>query len=274
MAVLSADRRLLRRVAVCLCAVAAWPACPALARDYCAERPGINTPPCTVEPGRLSVEVALGDWPHEQSGDTSEDTLILGDIMLRYGIAEHSEFRLGWTAHGQVRTSGTGGDEPDFVSGSGDLKVGVKRNLLSPDGSGLSLAVLPTVTLPTGGPAIGAGDWGAELLLPVSLAVADGVAVMLTPQIGAAVNSGGKGRHLAYGMASGLTIDLTSRLSLSVEGSVSRDFDPAGTHTLTVAGTSVAVALSDDLQFDLGTEIGLNQSAPDRRLYIGIARRF
>ena len=35
-------------------------------RDYCPARPGLGSPACTIDPGRVSVETSLADWTLEQ----------------------------------------------------------------------------------------------------------------------------------------------------------------------------------------------------------------
>ena len=73
-------------------------------RDLCAERPGLDTPACTVDPGHLQVEVGLGDWTLDRQSGNRTDTILLGDISARYGVGESTEIRLGGTAEGRVRT--------------------------------------------------------------------------------------------------------------------------------------------------------------------------
>jgi hypothetical protein len=244
-----------------------------LARDYCADRPGIDTPPCTIEPGKLSAEVSLGDWTHDADAGTITDTVLLGDMALRYGIAEHAELRFGWTAWGHVRTRGVTG-AVDAASGTGDVTLGLKRNLISPDGKGFSLAVLPSVSLPTGGEAIGAGDWGAGLQVPISFPLNKTVSIALTPEIDAAVNSSRHGRHLAYGVAGGLSIAVKDGINLALESQVMRDEDPFDSSTQALAGAAAGFMIGSETQVDLGSEFGLNHNTPDTRVYLGVARRF
>ena len=38
-------------------------------REFCADRPGLNTPACTIDPGHAMIEVGLGDWTLERQPD-------------------------------------------------------------------------------------------------------------------------------------------------------------------------------------------------------------
>lgn len=249
-------------------------AAPAAARDYCPDRPGIGTPPCTIEPGKLSAEVSGVDWTLVKAPDARTDTILAGDLALRYGIADHAELRLGWTPYGHVRSRDIAAGAIDRQSGVGDVIIGLKRNLVDPEGKGFSIALLPSVSLPIGGQAIGAGDWGASFAVPLSVPLSDAVSFGLTPQVDAAVDQDRHGRHLSYDLAGGFSIAATDRLNLAIEAEVLRDDDPAGATTQAIAGASAGLMLGDEFQIDAGSEVGLNGDTPDLRLYVGVSRRF
>jgi len=253
-------------------------ASPALAeddlRDLCAERPGLDTPACTVDPGHLQVEIGLGDWTLDRQTGSRTDTVLLGSILARYGVGTSTEVRLGWTAYGHTRTRDRTTGAIDRSSGTGDVTIGLKQNLSNPAGDGFSLALLPYASLPTGKNDIGAGDWGAGLLIPVSFDLTNEVTWEATPEVDAAVDADGKGRHLAYGGAAGINIDLSKRWSMSIEAELIRDRDSAGHSTRALAGTFLAWQPKERLQFDVGAQAGLNRATPDLELYFGISRKF
>lgn len=243
-------------------------------RPLCADRPGLGSPPCTIDAGHALVELGGVDWTLDKDDSAREDQIVAGDLLVRYGIAEDLEVDIGWTAFGRVRTRDRRTGEISRRSGTGDLLLGVKRNFANPDGSGLSVAAMPFATLPTGGEAIGAGDWGAGLIVPVSYSLGESLALQLAPEIDAAVDSDRRGRHLAYGSVVGIAADLTKSLTSALEFQAMRDEDPAERHTEALASLSLAWQPRDDLQFDVGAVAGLNAASPDVELYMGIARRF
>ncbi|MDE2404604.1 MAG: transporter [Sphingomonadales bacterium] len=243
-------------------------------RSYCPDRPGMNTPPCTIDAGHPSAELSWFDWTRANDAAARTDTVLIGDMALRYGIDGRTELRLGWTAYGHVRSRDKASGTVTTASGVGDVTLGIKRNLVGPDMSGFSLALLPAVSLPAGGTAIGAGDWGAGLQAPMSLPLAGPVSLAVTPEVDAAVNAGGHGRHLAYGTAAGLAIAASTRVNLALEMSVLHDDDPAGASTSATAGVAAGLMLGKATQIDIAGEFGLDHAAPGLRLYAGIARRF
>jgi len=253
-------------------------AAPALAddglRELCADRPGLDTPACTVDAGHLQVELGLGDWTLDKQADSRTDTIGIGDISARYGLGTRTEIRLGWSAYGHVRTRDRASGAIDHLSGVGDVTLGLKQNLAHPDGNGFALALLPYATLPTGKNGVGAGDWGAGLLIPVSYDLSDALTLEATPEVDAAVDEDGNGRHWAYGGAAGLGIKLSEKISVSIEAQLIRDNDPSGHATQALSGIFLAWQPKDRMQFDVGAQAGLNRNTPDAELYFGISEKF
>lgn len=251
-------------------------AAPALAeeRDYCPARPGLGTPPCTIAPGRLSAEVALADWKVEDTVVSRKDSVVIGNTLARIGIARNIEAEIGWVPYGHVRTRDKASGAITRQAGVGDVFLGAKFNLRNPGGDGFSIAALPFGTAPTGGSAIGAGDWGAGFLLPMSLDLGRSLNLQFTPEVDAAVNADGPGRHLAYSAVIGLGFPIVEKLEGTVEFKAMRDDDPGGATTQTFASVSLGWSPSDRLQLDVGGIAGLNRDSATAEGYLGISRRF
>lgn len=263
-----------RSAGLCLAALAL--AGPALAddglRDLCPTRPGLATPPCIVDSGHVLAELGLADWTIDKQAGTRTDTIVFGDLLLRYGLDDQSEVQIGLTSFGTMRTRDASGIS--HSSGVGDLTLGYKRSIVHPGGNAFSAALQPFLTLPTGGRTIGAGDWSGGVMVPMAIPVARGVSLELTPEIDAAVNASGKGRHFAAQAVEGLSVTLSPSVSTSVEVEEVHDEDPSGTQDHALAGLSVAWQPASNWQLDLGTVAGLDLNSPGLEVYFGISRRF
>ena len=251
-------------------------ATPALAdeRDYCPTRPGLGTTPCTIAPGRVSVETALADWTLDDQPDQRTDSILIGDTLVRVGLTDSVEAQIGWTPFGTVRTRDKTTGVVDKAGRVGDVTLGFKANLLNPDGSKLSIAVQPFATVPAGRAPVGAGDWGAGVVVPVTYDLNETLNLATTSEVDAAVDGDGNGRHLAYSEVLGLGVKLTKTLTGTIETQVLRDDDPAGSTTQALGSASLAWMAQDALQLDVGAVAGLNRAAPDVELYLGVSRRF
>ena len=241
-------------------------------RDYCPARPGLGTPACTISPGRVSVETSLADWTLDRQPGQRTDTVLIGDTQARIGLGNSVEAQIGWTPLGIVRDR-TGG-LISRATRTGDVTLGLKANFAHPDGKGLSIAAQPFVTLPIGRSPVGAGDWGAGLVLPITYDLSDTVNFEVTPEIDAAVDQDGHGRHFAASAVVGLGFALDDKLTLTIEGQALRDDDPSGKTTQALASASLAYMATKDLQLDIGGVAGLTKDAPDVEVYAGVARRF
>ncbi len=243
-------------------------------RPFCADRPGLGTPACTVDTGHVVAELGALDWTRDQQGPVRSDAWTAGDLLVRLGVADNLEIQAGWTAWGAVRTRDRANGTAARSNGAGDVTLAVRRNVSHPDGSGFSAAVMPFATLPVGGATIGAGDWGAGVVVPLSYSLNDIFGIAVTPEVDAAVDGDRRGRHLAYGSVIGLSAALGATLSSALEFQAVRDEDPAGHGTQELASLSLAWQPRDGLQFDVGAIAGLNAASPDVELYLGVARRF
>jgi hypothetical protein len=244
-------------------------------RELCPDRPGKATPACTLDPGHAEYETSLADWTHYHATGATSDIVLVADSLLRVGLTRDTEAQIGWTPWGHMRERDFGGTIRD--SGIGDVTLSLRHNLRNPDGSGFSIAFQPFVSLPGGGKAIGAGDWGAGLIIPASVELPHKLQLGIAPSVEAAVDQDHNGRHLAYSLATALTVPLgDTGLSSSIEFWGSRDDDPSG-HASQFSLDASAIWTPKqlaNLQLDVGGYVGLNHNTPDLELLGGVAVRF
>ncbi len=255
---------------------------PAHAQDadkhqMCAERPGLTTNECTIEPGHGQIETALADWTQETRHGDRTDTVLAGDTLLRVGIADETEIRLGWTPYGHVYERQDG--MTDRTDGPGDVTIGLKRNFVDAHEHGdvgLSIAAIPFATLPVGREPIGDGTWSAGARVPVGYRISKSLKFELTPLVEAAADDDGRGRHLLYSAAFGAKVDVTEAINVTaeVEGLRGDDPDRAVRGTQALGALSLAVQPNDRSQIDVQTVVGLDRAAPDIELAVGVTGWF
>ncbi|MCI3133507.1 transporter [Phenylobacterium aquaticum] len=242
-------------------------------RALCANRPGKGSPPCVLDQGRFQVEVSGVDYTRDRTAGVTTESTLIGDLGLRYGLTPTLEAELAWSPYVQSRQHG--GGPSSRVSGAGDLTLAVRKSLLNPDGSGLSVAVQPFVTAPTGRSGIGADAWQGGVIVPVAISLSDTVGLGLTTELDVAANSNGHGTHAAGSFTAGLS-KAVGPVSLGAELWTQVDDDPAG-HTTQASFDLSAAWIPQglpNLQLDIGANAGLNRKTPDLEAYFGLARRF
>lgn len=245
-------------------------------RDLCSELGGLDTPACIVDPGKIQVELGITDWTLDRTDGQRKDMIDAGDALLRYGITGTTEVRLGWTAFDYARTRDRASGSIDRASGIGDVMLGVKQSISHPaEGkTGFAVAILPYATLPSGRAAVGTGDWAAGVIIPSSFKLNDQFSLETTPEIDAAADQGGSGRHLAYGSAFGIQAHASRTMILTAEVQFIRDQDPTHHSTMSRASLSVDYQPQRYTIVDLEAIAGLNRCTPDIELAWGVTRKF
>jgi hypothetical protein len=251
-------------------------ASPALAeREFCPDRPGKSDPACTLDPGTLQVETSLVDWSRSKDSEEIEDTILFNDALVRYGVTNSTEVRLGWTSVGTDRLRDRESGSIDRKTRVGDVTLGLRQGLKDAgDGPGVSISIQPEVTLPAGRAPIGAGTWGAGVIVPIEANLSKDWTLTLDPEVDAAPDQDGHGRHLAYSLVANLACDVTDALQIGGEAFVQRDRDPEEHATLASLDATAAYKIGKNSQVDFGTYAGLNHATPRIQLVLGVAHRF
>jgi hypothetical protein len=244
-------------------------------REFCADRPGAGTPPCTLDAGHFAVEVGVFGAEFDRRDDGRSDTYTAVDLLFRAGLNASLEAQLAWTPYTSVRERDRATGVRSKVSGVGDVTFALRQNLANPDGSGFSMALQPFVTAPTGRDGIGDDGWSGGVILPVSIDLGSGWALGLAPEVARVGDADGDGHHLAYAGVIGVSRGFGD-FSLGAELYSVVDDDPDGESdqsSVELSGTWVPPSLPN-LQFDGGVNAGLDADTPDLAVYLGVARRF
>ena len=256
-------------VAAAVCA----PTSPALAQDetqpsrgFCA---GYGMTGCTMAEGRVAIEATPIDWETAGSRGARVDNFTIGRFALRFGVSDRVEAIAGWTPFGISDPRG-GRRRSD---GTGDVTLGAKVNLVNPDGSGFSVAVLPFVNLPTGQQPVGAGKWTGGVAVPISMALGH-VSLRLRPEVSALPDSDGIGRHPSYTLIGGIRYGLAAKLGVVGELAAQRNDDPMGASDLRFATLLMGWNPDPEVQIEPAVTLGLNQASPDLRVRMAFMKRF
>lgn len=241
---------------------------------FCPNRPSLESSACVVPQGRVVVEMSVADWELDDSADERDDTILGGDFQARLGVGPATELQLSWTPVAYARTRDKASGSIDRVARAGDVRLAVRQNLRNPDGKGLSYGVEPFVTLPVGRAPVGAGDWGAGVVLPVTYDLTGQVNIGFTGELDAAPDQDGDGRHVQYSGIAAASFDLADNLTATLEGELIRDRDPVGHTTQALAGLGFQWKVQPLRALYAEAVGGLNHDSPDIRLYAGFAALF
>jgi hypothetical protein len=235
-------------------------------RPMCADQPGFGVPPCIVDAGHVQFEMTALTLGFDKADGVKSTTADIGSFLLRTGVTDGLEVDVGWTP--LMLTTLRDGNYRYSHSETGDVAVALKQSLLDPDGQKFSVAVQVGLTIPTNGDRV-----SAVIDLPVSLPLSDRLTLGFTPAIEFLPDSFGGGTHVggAGSIALGYTL---GSVTLGTEVYVTYEDDPAGVVQQQILNFAVIWQTSDNLEFDVGADVGLNADAPAAQVYFGISRRF
>lgn len=261
-------------------AVGFWPADRASAstsdanRPFCADRPGLATPACTMAPGEGMLEFGSLDWTSDRADGVRTEALTMADVRIRLGIATATELQLDIPAHRAIRLHEQASGARQRATGVGNLTLALRHNFANPAGDGISWALMPWVSLPTGSHAVNDAVYAVGLSLPVTAELADGLSFAWTPEMDWVPDETGNGHHAVVGTVLGLGGSLGEALSFAVEASALHDSRAPAGSTQYLGGLSAGWQVATDVQIDAGINLGLNRAAPDTEFYTGVAFRF
>lgn len=234
-------------------------------RSRCADPPMGETAMCGLSAGEASLEVVAVafDLVHDPLARTQ--SLSFGDVLLRAGIAPATEFQLGFAtlvdATAIDRASGAGERSRAFGDSYAAIRHGVSQ----------SASLELYATLPTGAGASGAGTWGTGVLLQIDLPAPEGQAFWLVPELAAAPNASGSGRHFLMGLAAGMARSLAPQVIAGMEIALHHDDDPAGPASAATVTGSLAWQFDPRLQLLVEAGLGVAHGEPRASALVGFA---
>ncbi len=249
--------------------VAALLTVPATGQTIATDRPDFGASTAVLPVRTIQLETGV-----KRTQNGSVDTNQILESLLRFGLAEPVELRLGWAGLNGVF------DDNVAFSGAGDLSFGVKLELAAGGGWKPAASILGTLTIPSGERGFSAGEEIPELRLALGWT--------LTPRYGLTLNAGSFWTTIPRYVDSGFLVEQMmlgsgedSRESnefwsatIGVSGEDGHSFYlevfgimPAEGSERQNLGVGYLYLISPRMQLDLYAGTGLNNSAPD--VYVG-----
>lgn len=228
------------------------------------DRPDFSEGTNTVPLGHLQIE---GGVTWQEVG--KEDSLSVGELLLRYSLAENIEARLGVGSWTRIDVPG------DQLEGYEDPVVQMKVRLTPPADDrppGFpAVALLVGTSIPVGSEELTADEWEPEALLAFDWELTD--LLSLGANVGVAFPTDSGDRYDQIFASASLGIAATDRLGVFVETYGFSEEEPDGDSTQYV-DTGVTFALTNDLAIDARVGFGLNDPSPERFVGVGAAYRW
>lgn len=200
--------------------------------------------------------------------ETSVQTVDAGEALVRWGLVDGLELRLGLGAYRWVNQPGA--DTDGVVDGS----VGIKLDLLgSADRvlGGVESAVIVATTVPWGATGLSDEAWHPSAVLAASWELERGFGLGTNLGVGRA---GPEGEELTqWWLSAALSAPLAQRMAGFLEVYAFSEERPDGPETATLQA-GVTYLVTDDLQLDARVARRLTGEGPDLLLGCGVSWRF
>jgi hypothetical protein len=184
------------------------------------------------------------------------------ELLFRYGFVKHWEWRLGLPDYTHQSGSGTN------VQGSGDTYFGFKYQA-GPTRSGIDIAVIPAITLPTGHSAFSSGHMDPEMLICLSRDFSEKLSWAAMTSLSYPMENGS--RNFTWQQTFVIGSALNERLSMFLE--YAGTFPKRG-DSQHLIHTGFAYVFNSRSQFDFHFGFGLSKASPDFFLGVGHAMKW
>jgi len=233
------------------------------------DRPDRSESSHTVPRGSMQIESGWGFARHEEGRITEERHEILGSL-LRYGLNDRVEFRLGWS--GYLRQSGAG----EIEKGAGDATLGTKIFMWEEKGVLPEAAFLAGVSLPVGEEHFTSHEPDPSFRYAFSHSLSD--------RFGLSYNLGAswvtelhqpdeKHTHSFFNYTAAFSMELNSRMGLFTEFFGDIPFNSGHLPANNLDG-GLTFLILENLQLDLAAGAGLSKETDDWFLGLGVSARF
>ncbi len=277
------DRETKRRVGVAIVGVSLMLTAPAAAAQepgpIVTDRPDQTESAQSVAAGLFQLEVGWTYSRESEDGIELRSHAIPG-ALLRIGLGSGLEARVGfagWITHDEELTDPLPDPDPDgSPDGAGDADLGVKWELLAPEGAGTRVALLGGITLPLGREGVGSERADPTLRLAISNDLSEQVSLgynvgVQWETVEAGPDALDTQADFLYTVALGF--GLAERVGAYLESFGFFGLADGRADRHAIAG-GFTLLLSDTLQLDTSAGLGLSAAAEDWFVGAGASVRF
>ncbi len=248
-------------------------------RELSTDRPDKTESAYTVDAGHFQIEADLislsRDHDTADGADVKARSTTFANLNLKAGLTNNIDLQFVvesfTTAKSTDRTVTP--NTTDKASGFGDITTRLKINFWGNDGGETAFALMPYVKFPTNQDNLGNDDIEGGLIAPYALTLPGGWGCGLMPQIDIVRDADDSGYHAEFVFSATVSHDISGKLGGYLELWASRSTE-SGAKTVATFDCGLTYAISDDIQLDLGANIGITDAADDFAPFLGLSMRF
>lgn len=215
--------------------------------------------PETVAPGRFLFEIDAVSLHLDRDGADRATGFILGSTLVSTGLTATWDIQVGADLYHSHKE--TAGGLTERRSGVGDLYVRTKWRFFEDTVTGLSIALLPHLKIPTNSGGVGNGHVEGGVIVPVRLALAKGLDFAAMTGVDCHRNAAGNGYDPHWHGSAQLGVSLAPAFSLYGEAYLAKSAD--GSPWEGTLGAGLVFQPREGLSWDLAIYRGVTGGASD-----------
>jgi hypothetical protein len=246
-------------------------------RELAADRPDKTESPHSVDAGHFQMESSIISYTYDKrnpdySGDSTHGFAVM-PTLFKMGITNFMDFQVGIEPYVSNFNYSFATSTTENVDGFGDVTLRLKIALVGNDEGAFALGAMPFVSIPTKkNDAVGEDHIQGGIIFPWALDLPKDWGLGGQTQVDWAHNVNTNGFHPEFINTFELTYGISERFGSYLEfySQVSHE---SGVPWVGTVDTGVTFAATDNLQFDIGVNLGVTRSADDVNPFIGFTWR-
>jgi len=245
----------------------------ALLREMATDRPDKTESAYTVDAGHYQVEMDLLSHSSDRSKHETAKTLAIAPVNLKVGLLNNVDLQIVIETYNIQKAMDRDAGSSSRVTGFGDMTLRCKTNLWGNDGGSTAFSVMPFLKLPTSRHGLGNGAAEGGVIFPFAMELPNAWGMGAQAQIDHLQDSSGSGYHQEFSNTVTVSHDIAGKLGGYVElfSNLSNERHAAWIATFDFGFT---YAVTRDIQFDAGINIGLTEAADDLNPFLGLSLRY
>ncbi len=245
-----------------------------LMREMSTDRPDKTESAYTVDAGHFQIESSLFDYTYDHNNpertDTRVDNFKLTTLNLKAGLLNNMDLQI--VIDPYIREHSKSEGEVESKEGSGNIMGRMKVNVWGNDGGTTALAVMPFVKFPTNSNELDSDAFEGGVIFPLAIALPADWGMGLMTEFDFNRNAE-KDYYTDFINTLTLGHQIIGGLDGYVEFFSSFNNEPSSEWVGTV-DLGLTYAVSQDIQFDGGLNIGVTRSADDFNPFVGLTTRY
>lgn len=249
----------------------------ALLREMATDRPDKTESAYSVDAGHYQIEMDLLSYTYDRSSAGGErlttKALAIAPINLKVGVLNNVDLQIVAETYNIQRTKDRDTNSSTRVSGFGDLLLRCKTNLWGNDGGPSALSVMPFVKIPTAQSDLGNGALEGGIIFPFAMDLPADWGFGAQAEVDWLQDANRSDYHPEFLNTVTVSHDIAGKLGGYVElfSNVSTE---RGAKWIATFDFGFTYAVTRDIQFDAGVNIGLTDAADDLNPFIGLSMRY